>query len=116
MPADYYELLGVSRDASSDDIKRAFRQLARELHPDANPDSPEAEARFKEVALAYEVLSNPERRERYDRFGPEGVAGFGDPTAGSAAWATSSTRSSAEVSATAAVDLPVRHVAPTSRS
>ncbi len=82
MPADYYEVLGVPRDASSDDIKRAFRQLARELHPDANPDSPEAEARFKEVALAYEVLSNPERRERYDRFGPEGVAGFGDATAG----------------------------------
>ena len=82
MPADYYEVLGVSRDASSDDIKRAFRQLARELHPDANPDSPEAEARFKEVALAYEVLSNPERRERYDRFGPDGVAGVGDPTAG----------------------------------
>ena len=73
MPADYYEALGVARDANSDDIKKAFRRLARELHPDANPDSPEAEARFKEVALAYEVLSNPERRERYDRFGPEGV-------------------------------------------
>ena len=72
MPADYYEALGVARDASSDDIKKAFRRLARELHPDANPDSPEAEAKFKEVALAYEVLSNPERRERYDRFGPEG--------------------------------------------
>ena len=62
MPADYYEALGVARDASSDDIKKAFRRLARELHPDANPDSPEAEAKFKEVALAYEVLSNPERR------------------------------------------------------
>ena len=81
MPADYYEVLGVPRDASNEDIKRAFRRLARELHPDANPDSPEAEARFKEVALAYEVLSNPERRERYDRFGPDGVAGFsGDAT------------------------------------
>ncbi|HTN78899.1 MAG TPA: molecular chaperone DnaJ [Acidimicrobiales bacterium] len=76
MPADYYEVLGVPRDASSDDIKKAFRKLARELHPDANPDSPDAEARFKEVALAYEVLSNPERRAQYDRFGPEGVAGF----------------------------------------
>ena len=76
MPVDYYEVLGVPRDASNDDIKRAFRKLARELHPDANPDSPEAEARFKEVALAYEVLSNPERRAQYDRFGPEGVTGF----------------------------------------
>ena len=82
MPADYYEALGVSRDASSDDIKKAFRRLARELHPDANPDSPEAEARFKEVALAYEVLSNPERRERYDRFGPEGVGPVGDANFG----------------------------------
>ncbi len=80
MPADYYEVLGVPRNASSEEIKRAFRSLARELHPDANPGSPEAEARFKEVALAYEVLSNPERRERYDRFGPEGVAGMGDAT------------------------------------
>ncbi len=82
MPADYYEVLGVARDASSDDIKRAFRQLARELHPDANPNSPEAEARFKEVALAYEVLSNPERRERYDRFGPDGAGGFTGDAAG----------------------------------
>ena len=81
MPADYYEVLGVPRDASSDDIKRAFRRLARELHPDTNPDSPDAEAKFKEVALAYEVLSDPERRERYDRFGPEGVTGMtGDPS------------------------------------
>ncbi len=75
MPADYYEALGVARDASPEEIKRAFRSLARELHPDANPDAPDAEARFREVAIAYEVLSNPERRERYDRFGPEGVPG-----------------------------------------
>jgi len=72
--ADYYDLLQVPRDASADDIKRAYRRLARQLHPDTNAD-PEAEARFKEVALAYEVLSDPDKRQRYDRFGPEGAAG-----------------------------------------
>lgn len=77
MPADYYELLELPRDASSDDIKRAYRRLARQLHPDTNTD-PEAEARFKEVALAYEVLKDPEKRQRYDRYGHEGVTA-GDP-------------------------------------
>lgn len=64
---DYYQLLGVSPQADQDEIKRAFRRLARETHPDANPDDPEAEARFREIAEAYEVLSDPQKRARYDR-------------------------------------------------
>jgi len=81
MARDYYELLGVDSRASQEDIKRAYRRLARQLHPDTNPD-PDAEARFKEVAAAYEVLSDPERRQRYDLYGPEAAAagaGAGDP-------------------------------------
>lgn len=69
---DYYELLGVARDASHEDIKRAFRQLARELHPDVS-EAPDAELRFRAVAEAYEVLSDPERRRTYDRFGHAGL-------------------------------------------
>ena len=64
---DYYATLGVSRDVSPEEIKKAFRRLARETHPDANPGDPKAEARFREVAEAYEVLSDQDRRRRYDR-------------------------------------------------
>jgi len=77
MPRDYYEVLGVGRTASDGEIKKAFRSLARELHPDVNDHDPEAEEKFKEAAEAYEVLSDAERRATYDRFGHEGLRSGG---------------------------------------
>ena len=74
---DYYEILGVARDASAEQIKKAYRRLAMKNHPDRNPDDEEAEARFKEASEAYEVLSDEQKRAAYDRFGHEGVAGAG---------------------------------------
>ena len=71
--SDYYTLLGVSRDASSDDIKKAYRQLALKYHPDRNQRSEEAADRFKEVTEAYEVLRDSEKRALYDRYGKQGV-------------------------------------------
>jgi molecular chaperone DnaJ len=73
MPRDYYEVLGVSRDAGDTEIKKAFRKLARELHPDVNSHDPDAETKFKEAAEAYEVLSDADRRATYDRYGHEGL-------------------------------------------
>jgi len=73
MPRDYYEVLGVSRDASEADIKKAFRRLARELHPDVNQHDPDAEEKFKEAAAAHEVLTDADRRATYDRYGHEGL-------------------------------------------
>jgi molecular chaperone DnaJ len=82
---DYYEILGVSRDTSEADIKKAYRKLAIQYHPDKNPGNPSAEAHFKEVTEAYEILSNPQKRAQYDQFGHagaqmggfEGAGGFG---------------------------------------
>ena len=74
---DYYEVLGVGRDADEGQIKKAFRQLALKYHPDKNPGDQTAEAKFKEAAEAYEVLSDQDKRARYDRFGHAGVEGVG---------------------------------------
>ena len=77
---DYYEILGINRDASEDDIKKAYRKLAMKFHPDRNPDTPSAEEKFKEAKLAYEILSDANKRAAYDQFGHAGVdqqAGFG---------------------------------------
>jgi molecular chaperone DnaJ len=76
-PRDYYEVLGVTREAGETDIKKAFRRLARELHPDVNSHDPDAEEKFKEAAEAYEVLSDPDRRATYDRYGREGLRSGG---------------------------------------
>ncbi len=75
---DFYEILGIDKNASEDDIKKAYRKLAKKHHPDLNPDNPEAEQNFKEVNYAYEVLSNSEKRVRYDRYGHAGI----DPQSG----------------------------------
>src|ERR671936_2603741 len=77
MKRDPYEVLGVARDADETQIKKAFRKLARELHPDVNRHDPAAEEKFKEAAEAYEILSDPERRSVYDRYGHEGLRSGG---------------------------------------
>ncbi|MFH1836746.1 MAG: DnaJ domain-containing protein, partial [Candidatus Omnitrophota bacterium] len=69
MAEDYYKLLGVSKEASQDEIKSAYRKLAVKYHPDKNPGNKEAENKFKEISHAYEILGNPEKRKKYDQFG-----------------------------------------------
>ena len=79
--ADYYDLLGTARDADPDTLKRAYRRMARQYHPDVNKD-PGAEDKFKEIGRAYEVLSDPQTRARYDQFGEAGLGGGGAPDVG----------------------------------
>src|SRR2546421_12779152 len=86
---DYYTVLGVNRDASEEDIKKAYRKLAMKHHPDRNPDSKGSEDKFKEAKEAYEMLSDPQKRDAYDRYGHAGVdpnmgggGGFGGNGAG----------------------------------
>lgn len=79
---DYYEILGVSRDASQDEIKKAYRKMALKYHPDKNPDDNEAEQKFKDAAEAYEVLGNEDKRRRYDQFGHDGLKDNGFGSAG----------------------------------
>jgi molecular chaperone DnaJ len=73
MPRDYYDILGVSKDASTEELKKAYRKLAVKYHPDKNPDNKQAEEKFKEAAEAYSALSDPEKRQRYDQFGHDGL-------------------------------------------
>ena len=81
MAKDYYSVLGVDKNASDDDIKSAYRTLAKKYHPDLNKDNPEAETKFKEVNEAYSVLSDETKRQNYDNFGSaDGPQGFGGKT------------------------------------
>ncbi|MCH7808155.1 MAG: J domain-containing protein, partial [Planctomycetes bacterium] len=74
---DYYDVLSVNRDATPEQIKKAYRRAAHKHHPDRNQGDPDAEPRFKEAAQAYEVLSDPAKRQRYDRYGHAGLSGAG---------------------------------------
>ena len=91
MSKDYYKVLGVDKNASEDEIKKAYRKKAMEFHPDKNPDNPEAESKFKEAAEAYDTLSTPDKKASYDRYGSNGNpfgGGGGNPDIGDAAYDT----------------------------
>jgi molecular chaperone DnaJ len=77
MAKDYYKIMGVQRDASQDEVRKAYRKLARKWHPDINPGNKEAEQKFKEISEAYDVIGDEKKRKLYDEFGEEGLrAGF----------------------------------------
>src|SRR3954469_13826051 len=88
MAEDYYATLGVSRSASADDIKKAYRGLARKYHPDLNPNDPKAKEKFQQVQGAFDVLSDPKKREMYDRYGAayEQMGAGGQGAAGGRPW------------------------------
>lgn len=116
---DFYEVMGVPKNATEDEIKKAYRKLAKKYHPDLNPGDKEAEAKFKEVNEAYEVLSDKDKRARYDQFGHAGVdpnfgggAGGGSPFTGDIDLGTFSTASSAALAAAVrAVPIQTRRAA-----
>jgi len=86
---DYYDILGVSKNATADELKKAYRKLAIKFHPDKNPGDKEAEENFKEAAEAYDVLSNEEKRRKYDQFGHAGMGGSGGFGEVDSRWMTS---------------------------
>ena len=79
MSEEYYDILGISKNATVNDIKKSYRKLAIKFHPDKNPGNSEAEEKFKQISEAYEVLSDPKKREIYDKFGKEAAQGNAGP-------------------------------------
>lgn len=115
---DYYEVLGVEKNANADEIKKAYRKAAIKYHPDKNPGDKQAEEKFKEAAEAYDVLSNPDKRARYDQFGHAGMSGaaggaggFGGFGGGGSRWRIFSRSSATFSEAISAADSALRAVA-----